>query len=144
MLTEWDGLKVDARCLDPRPPQMIPPSIYPEGVPFVDARPPQDRPDRLTDETYLRPAVGGINAPFGGTPNMPNGQTLPEGALSPLSLVESTELNYVLDDSANNPVEDSSDEDIAGTEESTVPYPPTVLEDDITFITGEVGSDADD
>lgn len=42
MFVEWDGLRVDAKCLDPRPPQMTPPDVYPEGIPFPDARPPND------------------------------------------------------------------------------------------------------
>lgn len=86
MLTEWTGLKVDARCLDPRPPQMQPPNIYPEGLPFFDARPPQDRPDRLQDDTSLQSVTGGMLAPFGQL--YPNGQTQQPGALSPLQLVE--------------------------------------------------------
>ena len=34
MLVEWDNLRVDAKCLDPRPPQMEPPDVYP-GRPAV-------------------------------------------------------------------------------------------------------------
>lgn len=103
MFTEWTGLKVDIRCLDPRPPQMQPPNVYPEGIPFIDARVPQDYPDRLTDDTYLQPVTGGIKAPFG----VENAQG--PGALSPLSI-----------------------------EETPLPQGPTVLEDDVTFITGPV------
>ncbi len=86
MLTEWTGLKVDAKCLDPRPPQMQPPDIYPEGIPFFDARPPQDRPDRLQDDTSLQSAPGGFLAPYGEL--YPNGQNQQPGSLSPLELVE--------------------------------------------------------
>lgn len=86
MLTEWTGLKVDALCLDPRPPQMQPPNIYPEGLPFFDARPPQDLPDRLQDDTSLQAVTGGIQAPYGQL--YPNGQNQQPGALSPLEIVE--------------------------------------------------------
>ena len=61
MLTLWNGLKVCPLDYDPRPPQMIPPSIYPEGMPFFDARSPQDNGDRLTDNTYLNSTVGGVD-----------------------------------------------------------------------------------
>lgn len=86
MLTEWTGLKVDAKCIDPRPPQMQPPNIYPEGIPFFDARPPQDRPDRLQDDTSLQSIGGGFLAPYGEL--YPNGQRQQPGALSPLQIVE--------------------------------------------------------
>lgn len=86
MLTEWTGLKVDGKCLDPRPPQMQPPNVFPEGIPFFDARPPQDRPDRLQDDTSLQSVTGGMLAPFGEL--HPNGQQQQPGALSPLQLVE--------------------------------------------------------
>lgn len=86
MLTEWTGLKVDVKCLDPRPPQMQPPNIFPEGIPFYDARPPQDRPDRLQDDTSLQSVTGGMLAPYGEL--YPNGQNQQPGSLSPLQLVE--------------------------------------------------------
>jgi hypothetical protein len=82
MITEWDGLKVDAKCLDPRPPQMIPPVIYPEGLPFFDARPPQDNPDRLQDDTYLQSVTGGVII----TNGQVNNQGI--GSLSPQNIVE--------------------------------------------------------
>lgn len=87
MYTEWTGLKVDAKCLDPRPPQMEPPNIYPEGIPFMDARPPQDRPDRLEDQTALQSAMGGMSV----TPGVshPAGQNQLPGAYSPLPLIAS-------------------------------------------------------
>ena len=108
MHVEWDNLRVDAKCLDPRPPQMNPPNVYPEGEPFPDARPPQDLPDRLQDDTSLQSVTGGfIVAPPGQL--YPNGQQVQPGALSPQNLVE-------------NPT----------------PQGPNVLEDDITFITGPV------
>lgn len=86
MLTEWTGLKVDARCLDPRPPQMEPPNVYPEGIPFLDARPPQDNPDRLQDDTALQSITGGMAVQPGVL--HPDGQNQLPGALSPLQLVE--------------------------------------------------------
>jgi hypothetical protein len=36
---EWTGLIVCAECLDPRPAQLDPPDIYPEGLPITDPRP---------------------------------------------------------------------------------------------------------
>lgn len=87
MYVEWDGLRVDAKCLDPRPPQMQPPDVYPEGLPFQDARPPQDHPDRLTDDTALQSVTGGIAVKSGVSD--PNGQNQGPGALSPLNIVES-------------------------------------------------------
>lgn len=83
MITEWDGLKVDKNCLDPRPPQMVPPVVYPEGLPFFDARPPQDNPDRLTDDTFLQPVTGGIIATDGQV------NTYGPGAFSPQNIIES-------------------------------------------------------
>ncbi len=87
MITEWTGLKVDAVCCDPRPPQMDPPSVYPEGQPFYDARPPQDNPDRLQDDTSLQSVTGGMLAPDGEL--YPNGQNQQPGSLSPQQFVES-------------------------------------------------------
>jgi hypothetical protein len=112
MLTEWDGLKVCPPCLDPRPPQMKPPNIYPEGIPFPDARPPQDNPDRLSDDTYLFMAgtspgflTQGFNptdgvyptAQSGANPTSPaiytkwpSGQLAPIGAYSPQAITVSS------------------------------------------------------
>lgn len=87
MLTEWTGLRVDAKCIDARPPQMQPPNIYPEGIPFPDARPPADNPDRLQDDTTLQSVTGGFLAPDGNL--YPNGQNQQPGALSPQNLIES-------------------------------------------------------
>ncbi len=36
---EWSGLRVCSPCWDPRPPQLSPPNIYPEGLPVPDASP---------------------------------------------------------------------------------------------------------
>jgi hypothetical protein len=88
---------------------MQPPNIYPEGIPFFDARPPQDRPDRLQDDTSLQAVTGGIQAPYGVL--YPDGQNQQPGSLSPLQI-----------------------------EQSPVQYGPTILEDDITFITGVVAA----
>ena len=84
MLTEWTNLKVCPVCIDPRPPQMMPPDIYPEGIPFFDARVPQDNPDMLMDETYLFPITGGIG--LTGGIEIPDA---PIGALSPRPVIES-------------------------------------------------------
>lgn len=37
--TEWTGLKVCCDCYDPRPVELTPPRIGPEGVPVRGARP---------------------------------------------------------------------------------------------------------
>lgn len=40
---EWTGLVVCGPCLDPRPPELDPPNVYPEGLPLPDSRPePED------------------------------------------------------------------------------------------------------
>lgn len=40
MAKEWTNLIVcKDTCLDPRPPQLDPPNVYPEGLPVPDARP---------------------------------------------------------------------------------------------------------
>lgn len=37
---EWTGLRVCiATCLDPRPPYLDPPNVWPEGLPIQDPRP---------------------------------------------------------------------------------------------------------
>lgn len=36
---EWTGLWVCAPCFDPKPPEMSPPQLWPEGVPIPDAKP---------------------------------------------------------------------------------------------------------
>jgi len=36
---EWTGLVVCPDCWDPRPPQMDPPVIYPEGLPLPNPSP---------------------------------------------------------------------------------------------------------
>ncbi len=111
MITEWDNLKVCPPCVDPRPPQMTPPDIYPEGLPFVDARPPNDLPDALTDGTYLIAANNEVAITNGQGPYVyPSGQGSPIGAKSPQNIVE-----------------------------TPLPPPgPNVLEDDIIIRTGPV------
>ena len=83
MVTEWDMLQVCPPCLDPKPPQMMPPDVYPEGIPFPDARPPQDNPDRLYDDSYLVAHADGFVVTTGTYPVYPNGQKAPIGAFSP-------------------------------------------------------------
>lgn len=36
---EWTGLWVCNRCWDPRPPEMTPPQVWPEGVAIDQAKP---------------------------------------------------------------------------------------------------------
>jgi hypothetical protein len=88
MLTEWTELKVCPICIDPRPPQLTPPDVYPEGLPFPDARPQQDNGDILMDDTTIYPGTMGAGGVFiGGQPNAPSsGQPLGPGAISPLDV----------------------------------------------------------
>jgi hypothetical protein len=37
--TEWTGVRVCKDCVDPRPGDVDPPYIYPEGIPREDAQP---------------------------------------------------------------------------------------------------------
>lgn len=39
MRLEWSGLRVCPDCWDPRPEQLTPPVVYPEGTPRPDAQP---------------------------------------------------------------------------------------------------------
>lgn len=121
--TEWDNLRVGIDCLDPRPPQMMPPNVYPEGIPFPDARPPADNPDRLMDDTTLQSVSGGVTIQDGAL--YPNGQNQQPGALSPLQVYESVTA------SPNDP--EPGQPGAIGT-----PIGPNVLADDVTFITGPV------
>lgn len=125
MLVEWTNLRVDAKCLDPRPPQMQPPDVYPEGIPFFDAQPPQDNPDRLVDDTSLQSVAGGFVIRNGVT--YPDGQYQQPGALSPQPITES------ITASPNNP--EPGQPASIGT-----PIGPNVLADDVTFITGPVAA----
>lgn len=36
---EWSGLMVCDECWDPKPDTMTPPVVYPEGLPYPNARP---------------------------------------------------------------------------------------------------------
>lgn len=42
---EWTGLMVCPKDYDPKPPQLSPPSVKPEGLPH-----PNSRPDNQTDD----------------------------------------------------------------------------------------------
>lgn len=92
MLVRWDNARVDWKCNDPRPPQMTPPDIYPEGMPFPDARPPQDNPDAVVDGSYLQSVTGGMVVSVGVRDTPLNGQTPPPGALSPQPILNSPPL----------------------------------------------------
>lgn len=122
MLTEWTGLKVDRKCLDPRPPQMQPPDVWPEGIPFFDARPPQDKPDRLMDDTALSSGWGGMGVQAGVT--YPGGQNGQPGALSPQPVYESVDQPPLSPQPGNPTV--------------GLPLGANVLADDVTFITGVI------
>jgi hypothetical protein len=99
--------------------------VYPEGIPFLDARPPPDRPDRLGDDTSLQSVTGGFVVTAGVT--YPNGQQQQPGALSPLPVTES----ITADPNSPEPGQPST----IGT-----PIGPNVLADDVTFITGPVAA----
>lgn len=124
MLVRWDNLRVDAKCDDPRPPLMSIPNVYPEGLPFPDARSPQDRPDRLVDDTALQSISGGFAVQAGRT--YPNGQNQQPGALSPQPFTESNDALPQVPEPGNPGI---------GT-----PIGPDVLADDVTFITGPVSA----
>ncbi len=123
MRVEWDNLRVCGPCEDPRPPMMQPPNVYPEGIPFFDARPPADRPDRLMDDTALQSVTGGMAVQPGVL--HPDGQNQLPGALSPLNIYEAIEY----EPNAHEPGQPSD----IGT-----PIGPDILADDVTFITGPV------
>jgi hypothetical protein len=67
---------------------MDPPNVYPEGIPFTDARPPQDNPDIWWDSTTLQALPGGVMGVTGGNFTLPNGQVPPVGAISPQMISE--------------------------------------------------------
>lgn len=137
MYVEWDNLRVDIKCLDPPPPQLTPPNVFPEGLPFQDSRPPQDFPDRLTDDTTLQPISGGIAATNGLYYTAPNGQNLGPGALSPQDFLESVQIEAELG-AGGGEVIGGGGGVIIGVTTTGTPQGPNVLEDDITFITGRV------
>lgn len=123
MQVEWDNLRVCPPCLDPRPPQMQPPDVYPEGIPFLDARPPGDNPDRLVDDTGLQSGLGGLYVVDGLTGPL-NQQP---GSISPQPFTESIEAEP-------NDAEPGQPAGIG------TPIGPNVLADDVTFITGPVAA----
>ena len=55
LATEWTGFKVCRECFDPRPYDLDPPRIYPEGLPVRAARPehPVPLPDDAGDNSGL-------------------------------------------------------------------------------------------
>jgi hypothetical protein len=129
---------------------MTPPDVYPEGIPFYDARVPADDGDRLQDDTSLQSVPGGFLTPPGAL--YPNGQNPQPGGLAPLQLV-SRPLPFDVN------LRDRNDQPISGWHGDTIitdtvttaaaigvpPLPGTsvVLEasvtaDDITFLTGKV------
>ena len=124
MFSRWDNLRVDIKCLDPRPPQMTPPNVYPEGLPFVDARPPQDRPDRLEDDTTIAATIGGIYVLPVGQEYL-GGQNNQPGGLSPLPVTNS--IPFLPNDQEPG-------------QPSNIGYPlsPNLLTDDETFISGAI------
>jgi hypothetical protein len=129
MRIEWDNLRVCTPCLDPRPPQMEPPDVFPEGMPFLDARPPPDRPDRLEDDTALQSVTGGFVVTPGVT--YPDGQYQTPGSISPLPVTES----ITFDPNSPEPGQPST---------IGLPLGPDVLADDVTFITGPVAAPSND
>ncbi len=144
MLTEWTGLKVDAKCIDPRPPQMSPPNIYPEGIPFYDARPPADYPDRLQDDTALHNVVGGFEVEYG----VQRGELVLFDVAVPFwdITLEDDSGAVLVEHGADSFVLTELQPDLTDAglfsplqlEQSPVEEGPTILEDDITFITGPV------
>lgn len=124
MYVEWDNLRVDRACLDPRPPQMSVPNIFPEGIPFTDTRAPQDRPDRLEDDTALQSVHGGFVTQDGAT--YPAKQIQAPGSISPKPVTGSITASPYYPEPGNTTV---------GT-----PYGVNVLADDVTFLTGPIAA----
>lgn len=137
MLVRWDNLRVDAACNDARPPQMSVPDVFPEGLPFPDARAPQDRPDRLTDDTSLQSVTGGFSLRNGAL--YPNGQYQQPGALSPQPMDETAEADAYVQlgtDDGRFLMTDSGQ--LIEITDIATPYGASVLADDVTFITGPI------
>lgn len=86
LLMEWTGLMVCPTCLDPIPPEMFPPDIYPEGLAVPNPRPPQDQDDFLQDETQLPVTGASLPSPGG------------SGTVSPLYFEDSPEEPLAPDD----------------------------------------------
>lgn len=142
MYARWDNLRVCIKDLDPRPPQMQPPNVYPEALPFLDTRPPQDRPDRLEDDTALQSVTGGFALQAGAL--YPNGQMQEPGALSPQPITENVggvdSFNWLTTESGLDLITENGfqlEVTILGT-----PFGPSVLADDVDFLTGPVSYDA--
>jgi len=136
MYVEWDNLRVDRKCLDPRPPQMSVPDVYPEGIPFPDARPPQDRPDRLEDDTSLGSVIGGIIIQNGllypldqeeEQPGSLSGQPLTETVAFPVPDTLGTQNGNILTTQSGEEIQITA---------LTTPFGPNYLADDVTFLTG--------
>lgn len=53
MSREWTGLRVCPDCFDPRPPQLDPPKVGPEGVPLPNSRP--RPPDIFVTDNQVQP-----------------------------------------------------------------------------------------
>jgi len=50
---EWTGLMVCRECYDPKPAEMNPPVVYPEGLPWPNARP--EPPDVILGDNDVQP-----------------------------------------------------------------------------------------
>lgn len=124
MVIEWTGLRVGPGEVDPRPPQMSVPNIFPEGIPFTDTRAPQDRPDRLEDDTALQSVHGGFVTQDGAT--YPAKQIQAPGSISPKPVTGSITASPYYPEPGNTTV---------GT-----PYGVNVLADDVTFLTGPIAA----
>lgn len=63
---EWTGLLVCAECWDPKPYDLAPPNVYPEGLPIRDARPDQGdmslpiTPPDVPPVTPVSPGTSGL------------------------------------------------------------------------------------
>lgn len=136
MRVEWDNLRVCKPCLDPRPPQMQPPDVFPEGIPFFDARPPGDNPDRLVDDTGLQSGLGGLYI-VDGVSGPVNQQP---GSISPQPFTETVSFAYGELATEEEAVIETEDGFAIAVTDLGTPVGPDVLADDITFITGPVAS----
>lgn len=61
---EWTGLKVCQRCWDPRPPDMTPPNVWPEGVGIPGAKP--EPPNVFVQVNWPPVATGYLLSPITG------------------------------------------------------------------------------
>lgn len=140
MQVEWDNLRVCPPCLDPRPPQMQPPDVYPEGMPFLDARPPGDLPDRLVDDAALQSIMGGITV----YPALSSGSDVDLQDSDDALVLDSDGATIVLGEGLSPEPQPQyvSPGQVSPRpfEETPLPYGPSVLADDVTFITGPVSA----